>query len=59
MQPSNWNGWMVINGPSSGPGGRATFPAQAHDEAWCTGGAVRERADGLFFHFGLVSHDEQ
>jgi hypothetical protein len=28
---------MMINGSSSSPGGRVTFLAQAHDEAWCTG----------------------
>jgi hypothetical protein len=26
-----------------------TFLAQAHDEAWCTERAVRERVDGPFF----------
>jgi hypothetical protein len=38
----------VINGLSHIPSGGTTFPAQAHDEAWCTERAVRERADGPF-----------
>jgi hypothetical protein len=37
---------MTINGPSRVLGGGATFPAQAHDEAWCAERAVRERVDG-------------
>jgi hypothetical protein len=48
VRPSDGNGRTAINGPSRGPGGGATFPAQAHDEAWCAERVVRERADGPF-----------
>jgi hypothetical protein len=39
---------MAINGPSRGPGGGATFPPQAHDEAWCVERAVCEWVDRPF-----------
>jgi hypothetical protein len=47
-RPSDPDEWTTINRSSHGPGGDATFLAQAHDEAWCAERAVRERADGPF-----------
>jgi hypothetical protein len=42
---------MAINGPSSSLGGRVTFLAQAHDEAWCAG--AHSSAPGSMRHLSI------